>query len=112
MKRRMLTIAVFVLASMSASDAVYAAPVAVRVPVQAMFAKSKLVSFNVRNDTAAPLKLRCGESVMTVDAGKTMDLHLPVGAKVVTEEAAGTTAPGTVIAQVSNELKGTTIAIR
>ena len=112
MKRHTVVFAVFVAASMLASEAAVALPLAPSLSVNAFFGKTKLVNFNLRNDSAVPLKLRCGESVMTVEAGKTMDLHLPVGARVVTEEASASHPSGTIIAEVSSQLSGVTISVK
>ena len=113
MKRRILVSAVVSVASIFASEAVYAAPAAaVSMPVHALFGKTKLVNFNVRNDSATPLKLRCGDTLLTVEAGKTMDLHLPVGARVIAEEATNTHPAGSVITEVSSQISGATIAVK
>ena len=112
MNRRILATAVLVVSSLSASPAVFAAPVAMPLSIHAMFGKTKMVNFNLRNDTALPLKLKAGDSLVTIDAGKTLNLKLPAGTNVTTEEATGTHAAGTVIAQVTNELAGVTIAVK
>ena len=112
MNRRMLVAAAFVVTSLCASEAVYASPVAISAPVRAMFGKTKLVKFSVRNNTAAPLKLKCGETPMTVEAGKTADLQLPVGAHVTVDEATETHTAGSLLAEVTTSLSGATIVVR
>ncbi len=112
MNRRILSVAVLVVSSLCTSQAMFAAPAALPVSVHAMFGKTKMVAFNLRNDTAAPLKLKTGENVVTIGAGKTMNLKLPSGTSVTTEEATATLAAGTVIAQVTSELSGVTISVK
>lgn len=112
MNRRILATAVLVVSSLCASPAIFAAPAAMPMPVHAMFGKTKMVTFNLRNDTATPLKLKAGDSLVTIDAGKTLNLKLPAGTNVTTEEASATHPAGTVITQVTNDLAGVTIAVR
>ena len=112
MNRRILSTAALVVSSLFVSEAVYAAPLAPSSSLHAMFGKTKLVAFNLRNDTAAPLKLKAGDSELTIEAGKTMPLKLPAGTSVTTQETTDSHPAGTVIAQVSSELNGVTISIK
>ena len=112
MNRRTLSIAVLAVSSLFASEAVFAAPVAIPSSVHAMFGKTKMVNFNLRNDTAVPLKLKAGDSELTIEAGKTMPIKLPAGSSITTQEATTSNPAGTVIAQVSSELNGVTISIK
>ena len=112
MNRRILSTAALVVSSLFASHAVYAAPVALPLPLHAMFGKTKMVSFNLRNDSATPLKLKAGDNVMTIEAGKTLNLKLPAGTSVTAEETTANYPAGTVIAQVSGDLSGVTIAVK
>ena len=111
MKRRVL-IAVFAMAAMGTSEAMYASRLtAMQVPVRAMFGHDKIVHFGVRNETATPLKLKCGEEIMSVDPGKTAQVKLPVGTKVTFADASGAHAAGELLAQADGQLNGTTIAV-
>ncbi len=112
MNRRILSIAVLVLSSLVSAQAVHAAPVAVPHAMQAMFGKTKLVSFSLRNDTPTSLKLKAGDSVMTIDPGKTLAVKLPAGTSVTAAEATPTLTVGAVVAQVTNDLSGATIAVK
>ena len=112
MNRRVLSTVVLVASSFFAAEALYAAPVAVPISVHAMFGKTKMVSFNLRNDTATPLKLKAGDNPMTIDAGKTMNVKLPAGTSITTEEATANHPAGTVITQVSGDLSGVTISVK
>lgn len=112
MKRRITTTAIFVLTSLFPCKAVFAAPTPLPMPLHALFSKSKLVSFTVRNDSSTALKLKAGDSMVTIEAGKTLAVKLPTGATITTEEPTATHAAGTVIAKVTNDLNGATINVR
>ena len=112
MNRRILSAAVLVVSSLVSAQAIHAAPLTLPSSVHAMFAKSKLVSFSLRNDSAAALKIMAGDSPMTIEAGKTLAVKLPAGSKVTAAEATSTLTAGAVITQVTGELSGATIAIK
>ena len=113
MMSRRATTAVFAVASMGLGHAMYASPMtAVRVPVHAMFAHEKVVHFAVRNETAVPMKLKCGEDVVSVDPGKTAQVKLPLGTRVTFAETSGAHAAGELLAEAGGQLNGTTIAVR
>ena len=112
MNRRLLSTAVLVVSSLFTAEAVYAAPIVPALALHAMFGKTKMVNFSLRNDTGSPLKLKAGDNMMTIDAGKTVTVKLPAGTSVTTEEATATHPAGAVIAQVSGDLSGVTIAVK
>jgi hypothetical protein len=110
MKNRSVVAATMVvLASVFSSGAVYAAPV--HSPVYAVFGHPKSVSFNVRNDTKAPLKVMAGSTELTLQPGKTVAVKLTVGEKLVSEQASVNYPVGTVIVTASSELSDTTVAL-
>ncbi len=100
------------LAGLSASSVLHAAPLAAAVPVHAMFAKTKMVKFTLRNDSGQPLELKVGENLMTLDAGKTVELKIPVGTRVVANAATATHPAGSLLAEASPELDSVTIGIK
>ncbi len=101
-----------VAAGLSASTAVYAAPMHSAMPVHAMFGKTKTVKLNVRNDSSAAMELKVGDSVMTVEKGKTIELKLAVGTRILANTATSTHQVGELLAEVSPELNEATIAIK
>ncbi len=111
MNRRMMFGMCLAVASMFASEAVYAST-SVQVPVAAMFGKTKLIKFSLRNDSGGELKVKAGESPMTIEAGKSVDLQLPVGAKVIADSDTAVHKSGDVIAEVSSNLSGVTVAVK
>lgn len=112
MNRRTLAIAVLVVSSLVSAQAVHAAPMTLPHTMHAMFGKTKLVSFSLRNDTPTALKLKAGDSVMIIEAGKTLAVKLPAGSSVTAEEPTPTLTAGAIIAQVTGDLSGVTIAIK
>ena len=100
------------LIGLSASTAAYAAPTSITVPVHAMFAKSRMVKFSVRNDTGAVLELKVGDSIMTIDAGKTLALKLAVGTRILANTATPTHEAGSLLAEVSSQLDDATLGIK
>ncbi len=113
MNRRTLSVIAVAVASVFASGAVYAAPsAAIHAPMHGMFAKTKLVKFSLRNDGSSALTLKVGEEVMTLEAGKSKALELPVGTRIVRQDGAGTEKAGALVTEVSKELSGVTIALK
>jgi hypothetical protein len=111
MKRLSVLTAMVLGASLLASEAVYAAPVAVYSPMHAMYSTGKLVKFNVHNATTEPIKVKAGDAEMTLPPGKDVPLKLPLGSKVVVEEASTHYSPGSVLTVVSDDLSEATLIL-
>jgi hypothetical protein len=109
MKRQSVITAMVLGVSILSSEAMFAAPLAVHSPVHAMFSKEKTVKFNLLNATAAPIKVKCGDTEMTLQPGKDVPVKLAVGTKVVVEEASTHYTEGTVLTVVSSELSDATV---
>jgi hypothetical protein len=97
------------LAGLAVSAPVYAT--GVPVPVRAFAAKTKVVKFNVRNDTSTLVELKVGDQVMSLDPGKTLALKLPVGTKVLMNNATPKHQAGELIAEASPTAADLTFAI-
>jgi hypothetical protein len=104
----------FVAASLLAAPAVYAAPASISSPVHAMFGKTKsnTVKLNLKNESAAPLDVKVGDKVMTLEPGKPVTLNLEVGTRIVSESNTPTHPEGSLIEQVIKDHNGATIVIR
>lgn len=106
---------VFVVATVAAtlllSPAVYASPINLHAPLNAMFAKDKNVKLSLQNDFKASVELKVGEKVVTLEAGKSLSLNLPVGTRIVANSDTSTIHTGTLITEVSYALNGATIHI-
>jgi hypothetical protein len=111
MKRLSAITAMVLGVSVLTSQAMFAAPVAKFSPMHAMFSRDKVVKFNLHNNTDAPIKLKVGDLDVTLLPGKDVPVKLPVGAKIVVEEASTHFTQGTVLTVVSSELSDSTIRL-
>jgi hypothetical protein len=111
MNRRSVVGVMVIGASLLAGEAMYAAPVAVASPVHAMFSMGKMVKFNLRNGSDAPMTIKAGDTEMTLQPGKVVQVKLAVGVKIVAEEATAHTAKGTILAVVYAELGDATLVL-
>jgi phosphosulfolactate phosphohydrolase-like enzyme len=112
MTTRHLLVSSLAALALAAAPALHATPLRLTTPIHASYAKEKAVSISFRNDTASPLELKVGESLMKVEAGKTLALHLPVGTKVIANTATPNLPAGSVIAEVATYLSGATLSIK
>ncbi len=112
MNRRIVATTLLVAASLLSATSAFASTTSFHAPVNAFFgAKSDLVKFTVRNDSATEVKLKAGDSETTIAPGKSADMKLPNGTQVIA--LAGTSHDaGSVLATVSNALKGNTLVVR
>jgi hypothetical protein len=109
---RHAVLAVMVLgASMLAGEAMYATPVAVHAPVHAMLGKVKTVKFSLQNKSKEVVKVKAGETEMTLAPGKTVDLKLSVGTKVVAETESENYHVGDVVATATQDLTYVTVIL-
>ena len=97
--------------SILTSEAMFAAPLAVHTPVHAMFSKDKLVKFNLRNTTDAPIKVKAGDTDVTLLPGKDVPMTLPVGTKIVVQEASTHYTEGSLLTVVSSALNNSTVKL-
>ena len=111
MKYRSVLAATLAAGAIFATGALPYASAAVHAPVHAMFAKTKMIKLNVRNDSGAALKLKAGDTSMTIEAGKVMPLKLAEGTSITIEEATAKHPAGSVLTQVSSSLEGATLVV-
>jgi len=114
MNRKSVMSVMVMAASLVSASAVYAAPAAVRTPVNAIYSNThgKLVKFSLRNDSSAPLKLMVGDKEMTLAPGKPVAVELAEGQKIVAEETTANSKAGDVLATAFDGLNGATVSIR
>ncbi|HMH13868.1 MAG TPA: hypothetical protein VK578_12240 [Edaphobacter sp.] len=111
MKSRNLVIAAAVVA-MITPHIVYASPVNLHAPVNAMFAKEKTVKLSLKNGSASSIEVKVGEEVMTLTAGQAVNLNVPIGTRIIANTDTSTVKAGTLIAQVSKELSGSVVTLK
>jgi hypothetical protein len=112
MKRLNSLAATVVTISLLAPSAAFAAPASIHVPVNAMFAKTKTIHFKVLNDSNSSMELKVGDDIVKVDPGKTVNVNLPVGARVLCNSTTSLHEPGSVIAEVTNSLNGAIVHVK
>ena len=72
----------------------------------------KTIKFTVANKTSAPIDLKSGEEQMTIAAGASRQVKAPAGTKIVTTSASPAGEAGTVVAEVTNDMGGSTVNVR
>ncbi len=112
MTRRILTFAMALSLSLFASGSLLALP-----PTPSLHstdsapAKMKLISFSIRNDSAAALTLKAGEQQMTIAPGQKMAVKLEKGCQVTTVNGTTHLHAGDVLTTVTDYLQGNTLAV-
>ncbi len=114
MKRRNLIAIAAVALSVSptAPSTVFAASAGMNAPVHAMFGQTKTVHYTMRNDTTASMELKVGEDVVNLEAGKSLEVKLPPGSRIVANSTTPNHTAGSVIAEVSDSLNGAIIHVK
>ncbi|AXC11601.1 hypothetical protein ACPOL_2277 [Acidisarcina polymorpha] len=97
-------------AALHSSRAAYAAPSANA--TYEMVTKIKTVSFNLRNDSKVEMKVKAGESEITLEPGKAVPVKLAIGEKVVMVEDSPGHPAGTVVVVSGWELNHSTVVFR
>ena len=112
MKRIFLASTLLVAASLCTTQSSFAAPVHMASPVHAFVgAKTDMVKFTVRNDSASEVKIKAADNEVTIAPGKTADMKLPNGTQLIAVQGTSHEA-GSVLATVSSALKGNTLVVR
>jgi hypothetical protein len=112
MKRRNPIAIAVIAVSLVAPSVVFASPAGIHSPVNAMFGKTKTIKFTLRNDSSAPMELKVGEEIVTLDAGKSLEVKLPSGARILANSATQIHQAGTVIAEVTDSLSGAVVHVK
>jgi hypothetical protein len=100
-------------AAMLAGQGVYAeVPASTPTLTRAAYGKAKMVKFNLRNDSKAPLKLQVNGQEMTLAPGQLTSVKLAVGDKIVAENAGPGYAAGDVLQVVADGLNDSTVVLQ
>ncbi|MGA8939550.1 MAG: hypothetical protein WB439_10330 [Acidobacteriaceae bacterium] len=111
MKRTFVVTAMVLSASMLTSGAMFAAPLAAHTPTHAKYSGEKVVKFSFRNATQAPIKVKAGDAEVTLPPGEVVPIKLPVGAKVVVQEASTHYSEGAILAVATTGINGETFVL-
>ncbi|QHN04088.1 hypothetical protein FTO74_12430 [Granulicella sp. WH15] len=71
--------------------------------------KIKPVKFTLQNKSASTLELKSGDEPVTLAAGESKVMQAPAGTRIVTASESSRGAAGTVVAQISGDMNGSTI---
>jgi hypothetical protein len=112
MKRLNSLAATVVALSLLAPSAAFAAPASMHVPVNAMFVKTKTIHFKLLNDSNSAMEFKVGDDIVKLDAGKSLSVNLPVGARVLCSSATPLHQSGSVITEVTSSLNGAIIHVK
>lgn len=111
MIRRSLFATPVLVACLFAAQALYASPINMIAPANAMFARTKTVKFQLHNSTSSPMELKAGDKVITLKAGETLRLDLAAGTRIVTNSATATHPAGSLVLEVSSGFDGSTVTL-
>jgi hypothetical protein len=101
-----------IIAGLGKPVAVHAAPADKQVTAHAMFAKNKTVKFALRNDSGSSVELKVGDQVMSLDAGKTLALKLPIGTRILMNASTPSHQAGELLVEASNGLDKAILTIK
>lgn len=112
MTRRIVMGTMVMVASLVSSAAVYAQPVAVKVPVHAIFAHTKLVSFTLSNQTKETVQVTVNGNTLSIEPGKSTSVKAADGEKVIAANSTEHYAAGSVIVVASSAIAQANIVLR
>ncbi len=72
----------------------------------------KTIKFTVANKTSAPVSLAAGDQQVTIAPGASQSLKAASGTKLTTTSDSSLGASGTVVAQVTDTMEGSTVNVR
>jgi hypothetical protein len=104
MKIRIALAAFLAAAFLTAVPASYAAVASTHSPVHAYFHGEKQIKFSLSNGTGAPLELKIGDKVTTLQSGQVVPLKLPVGTRITTNTATANHKAGDLIVEVNTSM--------
>jgi hypothetical protein len=94
------------------SSALYATPANLDLRVNAMAHKAKVVRFTLLNDSNSPMELKVGDDILRLEAGKSANVKLPVGARVLLNSDTQLHHQGDIVTEVSNSLDGAIVHLK
>lgn len=112
MNRRNLIAVVLVASSLATTPVVIASPVVSSSSVHAMFgggktAKTKVVRLTLNNPSSTDRRILAGDRALTIAAGTSVTLDLPVGTRITVDDTAKS-----LILEVIARNDGTTVTLR
>ena len=112
MRRNLILALSFAVVSFPAAQPLHAAPRPSFAASSSQADHGKKVQITLRNDSAATMEFKVGDDVVTLAAGKSIALKLPVGTRICANQANPTHQSGDLIAQVSKDLDGAILHVK
>ena len=112
MKPTLLLALALAAVSIPAAQPLFAAPRAPFAASSSQTDHTKKVQMTLRNDSAAAMEFKVGDDVVSLDAGKSLALKIPVGTRICVNQTSATHQAGDLIALVSKTLDGATVHVR
>lgn len=100
------------MASLIGSEAVYAQPAAIHVPVHAIFAKTKMVRFTLRNETKEMVQVSVNGGTVDIAPGASSNVKAADGEKILAANSTAHYAVGTVIVVATSAISDASIVLR
>jgi hypothetical protein len=72
----------------------------------------KTIKFSVANQTKTPVSIAAGDQQMTIAPGASQSVTAPSGTKLVTTSDSSLGATGTIVAEVTDTMNGSTVNVR
>ncbi|GGA67114.1 hypothetical protein GCM10011507_18300 [Edaphobacter acidisoli] len=112
MNRRYLIAVALVAASLVASPVVFASPIVGVSSLHAMFGRGKTdkvkeVRLTLNNGSSTDRQVLAGDKALTIAAGTSVTLELPVGTRITTNDEAKS-----LILEVASRYSGTTVTLK
>jgi hypothetical protein len=111
LRTKLLSLALIAAAVTLPTQAVFASAVPEHSTLHAFVGKEKVVKFSLRNQGTEPVDLKVGNQTLTLAPGKTMDVKLPVGTRIITASATSHTPANTFILDVSSAYTGAVVSV-
>ena len=73
--------------------------------------KVKTVKFTIANQGTTPLDLKSGDTPVTIAPGQSQSMTAAAGTKIVTASDSSRGTAGTVVAQVTDDMNGSTVSL-
>jgi hypothetical protein len=94
------------------SSALYATPANLDLRVNAMVHRAKVVRFTLRNDSNSPMELKVGDDILRIEAGKSANVKVPAGTRILLNRDTQLHHQGDIVAEVSNYMDGSIVHLK
>lgn len=112
MNYRMIAVSMALSLSLATAPTLMAAPGSLHLPMHAKVGNDgTMISFQVRNNSQAPLMIQAGDKQVNIEAGKVASFKLAPGTQLTSVSATANHPAGGVLVTVDSNLKNNTVVI-